>query len=183
MLTLTLLSLLTVSSLAGNVALGQRCSMLKAKAYKDTLTPLYNKRAFIERKQSKTDTYILFDVCFLKLHNDINGHVAGDRLLSDVGQLINDVCRKSEIGYHLSGDEFLIVVKGDKTDADTVIERLENALSLYRLDPDGCHSADTPVELAYGIGGDIETADKAMYDHKAGIHGKYNYTRLSFTTA
>lgn len=176
MLTLTLLSLLTVSA-AGNVALGQRCVNLKNKAYKDTLTSLYNKRAFIERKESKTDTYILFDVCFLKLHNDINGHVAGDRLLSDVGQLISDVCRKSEIGYHLSGDEFLIVVKGDKTDANTVIDRLENTLSLYRISPNSCHSTDTPVEVAYGIGDTVELADTAMYEHKKVIHCKYNYTR------
>lgn len=177
MLTITLLSLLTVSSIAGNVALAQRCVALENKAYKDTLTPLYNKRAFIERKKAKTDIYLLLDVCFLKLHNDINGHVAGDRLLSDVGQLIDDVCRKSEIGYHLSGDEFLIVVKGDKTDANTVIERLEDALSLYRINPDSCHSTDTPVELAYGLGTTVESADRAMYAHKAGIHNKYNYTR------
>lgn len=178
MLTLTLLSLLAGTSIVSNVALCHRCSMFKALAYRDTLTPLFNKRAFIERKTSTTEaSYIMFDVCFLKLHNDINGHVAGDRLLTDIGELINNVCRRSEIGYHLSGDEFIVVVKGDISDANLVIERLENALTLYRINPDSCHSDRTPVELAYGSGKSVELADKAMYVHKAVIHDRYNYTR------
>ena len=105
-------------------------------SYHDQLTGLYNRRFYEEAlkrldvKRNLPLTLVIGDVNGLKLINDSFGHVAGDKLLKKVADVIRKGCRDDDIIARLGGDEFVVILpKVDGLEAEKVINRL-NVLSL-----------------------------------------------------
>jgi diguanylate cyclase (GGDEF)-like protein len=53
---------------------------------------------------------IMFDLDGFKQVNDQHGHQSGDRLLADVGRLVNRQLRSSDVKCRYGGDEFLLIL-------------------------------------------------------------------------
>ena len=91
----------------------------QARAERDTLTGLYNRRRFeedIERMfaQAQRDgrrlTLLYFDLDDFKDINDTYGHPSGDKVLKAIAQALTLQSRRNEILYRLGGDEFAILI-------------------------------------------------------------------------
>jgi diguanylate cyclase (GGDEF)-like protein len=91
-------------------------------ANRDSLTGLFNRRAFDERlalifalgqRQSGSVATLLIDVDLFKAFNDRFGHSAGDAVLARVADVIKAVARRPlDIAARWGGEEFVIVLRG-----------------------------------------------------------------------
>jgi diguanylate cyclase (GGDEF)-like protein len=91
-------------------------STLRAAAFTDELTGLYNRRGYVTRAatllkvaEPKTIWQIFFDVDELKIINDTYGHWAGDRALMEVASVLRQAFRSTDIVARVGGDEFAVL--------------------------------------------------------------------------
>ncbi|MBW1804251.1 MAG: diguanylate cyclase [Deltaproteobacteria bacterium] len=105
----------------------------------DSLTGLFNQRHFYTRlkeevlranRQNRSLALILLDLDNFKAYNDAHGHLAGDDILKNVGQLITQSIRVGvDSGYRYGGDEFaVILIEADLSVARGISERIQSAL-------------------------------------------------------
>lgn len=91
---------------------------LREKAERDSITRLYNRKAF----EHKVETYIrnaevytisalaLIDIDYFKKVNDNLGHIKGDSVLKELAKDINDIFENDIVG-RWGGDEFVLFIK------------------------------------------------------------------------
>ncbi len=157
-------------------------------SYNDHLTGLYNRR-YIEEKINKWDqkeqfpvSVIMADINGLKLMNDIYGHFEGDRLLTLAAGIIKDSCGKQGFPARWGGDEFIILIKASKQEAESVCGRIVN----------GCRKVDFKgIGISVSLGYEAKTyqteeirhvikrAEDAMYKHKLLERRSYRNTILN----
>jgi diguanylate cyclase (GGDEF)-like protein len=110
---------------------------------RDALTGLPNRRTFDEHLDSmftggrETGEFalIIFDIDHFKHINDTEGHRAGDRALQDVAQVAQRVLRAGEQIFRIGGEEFAIVIPGNRNSAVIVAERVRAAVEREARDP------------------------------------------------
>lgn len=108
-------------------------------AYHDTLTGLYNRKAFLEElehelaeaKRFETRRSILYiDLDHFKQVNDVYGHEVGDKLLVQVATRLRKIVRKDDYISRLGGDEFTVVLGGfSRSGPEHVAMRIQKGLS------------------------------------------------------
>ena len=109
----------------------------------DDLTGLLNRREFKEklkqsiqnRRQQPIESVLCYlDLDRFKIVNDTAGHAVGDRLLSELAQLLQHRIRKEDTLGRLGGDEFgLLLERCSITEAEKIAEQLIRAINNYRL--------------------------------------------------
>ncbi|MEO6774391.1 MAG: GGDEF domain-containing protein [Kofleriaceae bacterium] len=96
-----------------------RLSQEEETARTDGLTGLYNRRgfdaelaAFMQRASATGNglSLIAMDLDHFKPVNDTLGHAAGDFVLREVGKILHDGVRKSDLPCRVGGDEFIILL-------------------------------------------------------------------------
>lgn len=106
----------------------------------DSLTHLYNRRHFqhhIEEiiNQAKEKKFhvslAMCDIDNFKFYNDRNGHLAGDKLLKDVADILHKNIKGSDIAARYGGEEFVIIFPDTHKDiafriADTIRKKIED---------------------------------------------------------
>ncbi|MGV8906040.1 MAG: diguanylate cyclase [Acetobacterium sp.] len=132
-------------------------------SYHDQLTGLYNRRFYeeeiirLDTQENLPLTIAMLDVNGLKLTNDAFGHLIGDKLLKNVGDLLIKECRSFDVAARIGGDEFTILFP--KTTADEVFEIVQR---IYQS------AAETNIGnsiLSVSIGWETKTAmDQSMND-------------------
>ena len=102
------------------------------------------------RKALEADfLFLMLDLDGLKQINDVYGHMAGDRALIQVRDLLVEVCRSSDTIIRWGGDEFLIVGRNVNTvSAERLAERLREAVATHPFDL----GLDEPVSLSCSVG-------------------------------
>ncbi|MGA8007801.1 MAG: diguanylate cyclase, partial [Thiomonas sp.] len=85
-------------------------------AYRDDLTGLANRRAFMQQLSSALDTHPeralavgMIDLDRFKIVNDRLGHAVGDQLLIEVGKRLRGALRHGDVLARLGGDEFVLI--------------------------------------------------------------------------
>jgi len=85
----------------------------------DKLTRIFNKGALLRRlglalHQARSTggkaAIFMFDLDNFKIYNDTNGHLAGDRLLTQLAQLVKETVRTDDVFGRFGGEEFLLVM-------------------------------------------------------------------------
>lgn len=182
--------LLSILFAAQTVILSQRLRQraalerrLEELAYVDELTGLPNRRLFQDRlhhalqmasRRGTTVAVIFLDLNEFKAVNDLHGHPAGDRVLTELASRWRSRFRAGDTIARWGGDEFVILAE-DITSADAiqklvarvrqtllepfVIDGQELNLSVTAGVAVGCSGAEDPAGL-------IQRADAAMYRSK-----------------
>jgi diguanylate cyclase (GGDEF)-like protein len=114
---------------------------LEHQAMTDSLTGLYNHRAFHERLRTalahasrahEAVSVLMLDIDDFKRVNDIFGHGAGDEILRALAETLKDSVRSSDAVYRLGGEEFAIVIssrspRNAEQLAHRVVDRVESS--------------------------------------------------------
>ncbi|MBA7509287.1 Diguanylate cyclase DgcM [subsurface metagenome] len=112
--------LFVVSTLADVTSYRRLQKKLAESTYIDYLTGLYNIRYLYKRlreeirraiRKNEKVAVIMFDIDNFKNYNDNFGHESGNKLLKNVGNIINNSIREGvDLGFRFGGDEFLILI-------------------------------------------------------------------------
>jgi diguanylate cyclase (GGDEF)-like protein len=127
---------------------------------------------------------LMIDLDDLKVINDRHGHLAGDRALRLVGDVIRAGTRLIDTGARFGGDEFVVLLpETDPTGGWVLAEKIRNGVADAGLDLD---AARIPTTVSVGLvscpqdadtlGELLERADEAMYRSKRG--GRDRTTRV-----
>jgi diguanylate cyclase (GGDEF)-like protein len=120
---------------------------LEHQAMTDSLTGLFNHRAFHERlrkaladasRAHEAVTVLMLDIDDFKRVNDIYGHGAGDEILRALAETLKDSVRASDAVYRLGGEEFAIVIASRSPDnAEQLAHRVVDRVESTDFDPAG----------------------------------------------
>lgn len=149
---ITLLVLLLVY-----LAISRYQRRLEAMATTDNLTGLANRHALEllldqgTRESTRLGTpmsAIMLDIDRFKELNDSRGHLAGDRVLQQVAELLRGGVRNSDIASRWGGEEFLVILKNTRLPAAAdVANALRARIEKARPEIDG-----SPVTLTISAG-------------------------------
>jgi diguanylate cyclase (GGDEF)-like protein len=161
---------------------------LELLAALDSLTGLYNRRAFYESAQAELNrasrdrtpvSLILLDIDHFKAINDNHGHPAGDQALRQLAEIIKRENRAYDQVARWGGEEFLILLPNTKLpEAGAVAERLRTSIASSIITLPGDVSLRVTISLgvscaANPISSDgstleklLQEADKALYRAK-----------------
>lgn len=162
-------------------------------ADRDSLVPVYNRRAFM-RELRRTISYgarygtvnsvLYFDINGMKGINDTLGHAAGDAALLRIAQVLDANLRDSDIVGRLGGDEFgVILVNAGRDAACRKARALAGSIAAEPLRWDGW---SIPLEAAYGVHTVTEedtalsalyAADQIMYRQKEELRARKQESR------
>lgn len=149
---------------------------LENMAQTDPLTGAANRRALEERFEQaayKANRYsipfstIVIDLDKFKEINDTHGHIKGDAVLKRVAGTIAAAIRPTDLLARWGGDEFIILLDGEKDDAESLARRILTAVSESPEKPE--------VTFSFGLAGyrkgdDLDSitmrADKRLYEAK-----------------
>jgi diguanylate cyclase (GGDEF)-like protein len=162
---------------------------LHAMAYRDTLTGLPNRRAFMERlTASAVDGvtpaplfFLMLDIDDFKHINDSFGHDVGDRVLVEIAKVL----REQSLGHNvarLGGEEFAVAAQLPNTAAaQELAQRIVDSVhanQLYgtQLSISVGLADHTPGETIFSL---MRRADQALYDAKH--EGKNRYAMATKT--
>ncbi|MDT8441982.1 MAG: diguanylate cyclase [Desulfuromonadales bacterium] len=153
-------------------------------AIRDGLTRLYNHRHFYDRlgkefsrtrRHKEPLSLIFFDIDDFKVVNDIYGHMLGDEVLKQIGRIIREVARLTDIPARYGGEEFAILLPNTPAEgALTMAQRLSTAIGECRFAGlgEGQVTISTGVATFTGTNLDrpdqlVEYADQGMYHAKS----------------
>lgn len=117
-------------------------TQLDEMANRDPLTKLYNRRYMNECLQRKLSELqqsgrlfgiIMGDIDNFKSVNDTYGHDIGDEVLVAVAETLNQTIRDNDVVCRWGGEEFLIVINGNKGITIEVAERMRKSISELEL--------------------------------------------------
>ena len=183
-----------------------RQTELEYRALHDALTSLPNRTLLLDRiehdiniakRESQNLCLLILDLDDFKEVNDTLGHLAGDKLLIEVGARINRALRDVDTVARIGGDEFSILLP--HTDEGQAIVTAQKILSSFSETVE-IEGIDVSVSASIGIaiypdhGEDVHTllryADIAMYvakRNKLGVEvynendDEHSISRLSMT--
>lgn len=160
----------------------------------DPTTALYNKRYFMERfaeelslaRRSKAPlSMLIMDLDFFKKVNDTYGHLAGDLVLQQMGQLLKKMTRHEDVVARYGGEEFIVMLRGsDEGSSYHTAERIRREVELFAFEFEGRR---IPVTVSIGLcaldpnaeevttESMIKTADERLYHSKQ--NGRNRVTR------
>jgi diguanylate cyclase (GGDEF)-like protein len=146
-------------------------------AFLDSMTGLYNKNAYIKRRDEFcADVNIPLgivsgDVNFLKRTNDTLGHIAGDKLLAIIAETLRSNLPENAFAARTGGDEIVVLIPaGGQNAADLFVKKMSAALDAINDELIGTPSVSwgtaemlSPEDNYDGI---FALADERMYEDK-----------------
>ncbi|RLJ69800.1 diguanylate cyclase (GGDEF)-like protein [Hydrogenivirga caldilitoris] len=160
--------------------LSKEIEVYTGKAYMDNITGVFNRRAFDEFGKEVIDRFLalgkpvsvlMIDIDDFKKINDNYGHQVGDRVLAELGRLIKETLRDSDMVFRYGGEEFLAILPSTPLSGSLrAAENIRKRIELHRFSA-GEETIRLTVSIgaAQGQGEDkdaedvILRADKALY--------------------
>lgn len=150
--------------------------MMIKNANTDFLTGLYNRRyvyEYIEETQEEYMTVFCIDLNHFKSINDIYGHQEGDRALVLTAKILQDTISEGLIS-RTGGDEFLVVMFGERTpeDVEKIRQSIKTRIDAEYAEYEHFQQISASVGAAYSQTGKesfdllVGEADALMYQDK-----------------
>ncbi|HYO69626.1 MAG TPA: response regulator [Archangium sp.] len=163
----------------------ERARLARERTERDALTGLLLRRPFLEAlrarlaESQRTDRPLalgFLDVDRFKKVNDTHGHLAGDRVLMQMGRLLASRFRREDLQCRWGGEEFVVALVGAQAQgARDILARM--AAELAQADFEGDKGERFRVTFSAGLavapqdGTDVEVllrvADERLYRAKA----------------
>ena len=157
-------------------------------SHTDSLTNTYNRQLFDElfvnmfnraRRGNEALAVYMIDIDHFKRYNDNYGHIAGDRALKQVAEVIRGSARRaSDLVFRYGGEEFCIVSSGVSSNdalfiAESIIDGVRDLNTPHTTGEKGQLTVSIGLIHARGLEGfDTESllrrADRALYAAKSG---------------
>lgn len=144
-------------------ALREATAQLEKLAATDSLTGIWNRRAFFEalgvefrraQRYGRNLSVLMIDLDNFKQANDLDGYAFGDYVLSATAKVIRDNLRESDMAGRYGGEEFAVILpETDGEHTAPVAEKLRAAIEAFefrtnRFPPPG----DPPQHFTLSIG-------------------------------
>lgn len=152
--------------MSGWLAIVRRHDRLRAMAFTDHLTGLYNRRGFfllarhqwqLALRNNASLLLFYFDLDLFKEINDSLGHKIGDQALRDCAAVLRECFRSTEIIARMGGDEFAVTIEGATPDSRAMLEqRLAEIVERKNNEP------GQPYKLSLSVGALL--CDPSMQD-------------------
>lgn len=176
----------TVTRLASDaLANAMHHAEAESNALTDPLTGLPNARyialrfdeeASRARRNSRSFQVVMLDLDDFKNVNDTFGHKVGDKMLREMGRIIQTQLREYDFLARYAGDEFVAIVQelvGNQV--EDLRQRIETAVKEFSLHVRGVGQARVGISVGtatYGVEGEtldqlLVAADQAMYRAKS----------------
>jgi len=156
---------------------------LRSLSLTDELTGLYNRRGFltlaeqqvkIANRLRKRLLLVYADMDNLKWINDTLGHKEGDRALKELGDLLSQTFRASDLIARMGGDEFAVLgLEESAADFKKIRARLQQKAGARKESPERPYRmsfsmgfAQYEPEKGEGIDELLARADRLMYEEK-----------------
>lgn len=158
---------------------------LERRAYRDSLTDLYNRHylsSFFEEPSKTGGTIFFLDLDGFKKVNDLHGHDTGDMVLKEVAVRLQKFAKEHNDAFvvRLGGDEFIINCSrvANKEEISQQAEMVLNDLSTWGAE----YGLSTSIGIAsYPAGNEInlktllKNADDALYRAKTAGKNMYKF--------
>jgi diguanylate cyclase (GGDEF)-like protein len=153
--------------------------VLLVQSQRDTLTGLYNRRAFTElaqaelqraRRFGRPTSVVFIDVDDFKRQNDTHGHLEGDRILEAIGRALQHG-RRFDVPARMGGDEFVLLMpETDEAAAALAFARLHER-AIDELARTGHQVTFTAGVATFAVAPDsiadlLRAADQVLYEGK-----------------
>jgi diguanylate cyclase (GGDEF)-like protein len=170
-----------------NEELNEAIHKLEAASLTDSLTGLHNRRFLmseIDKEIGLVDRYyaepwpsgvpdssvprpdfvlLMVDLDGLKPVNDTYGHVAGDKILLQMKEVLEHACRRSDTILRWGGDEFLIIGRfAQATVAESLAERIRSLVAEHTFDLGEGHVARLSCSIGFAFFPFIPAAPKGV---------------------
>lgn len=149
----------------------------------DDLTQLFNSRLFYNKLTTELDrtqrynkplALLMLDIDNFKKFNDTYGHLEGDKVLVEMGEVIRECMRRTDSAFRYGGEEFALILPETQTNgAITVAERIRTMFKEHTFLPGIEETVHVTVSIgvaAFTQGEDTEVlikrADQNMYTAK-----------------
>jgi diguanylate cyclase (GGDEF)-like protein len=178
---LALLGVVAVTSLLWMRRLQQLNAQLRTLSQTDALTGLLNRHGLegsfaldVERAQrfGRPLSVLMFDIDHFKRINDSQGHLMGDKVLAELGRLMQSLVRQVDTVCRWGGEEFVVICH--ETSAEQAVQQAERLLQQVRTH---AFPHQGPLTVSAGVAtvraGDsvdslLARADEALYRAKRG---------------
>ncbi len=164
---------------------------MRDKATTDSLTHLGNRasvdyRLMLQHAQRRPCGVMILDLDNFKRINDTYGHLAGDLLLTQMGQLLQNNVRSEDFVGRYGGEEFMVITASyDPKIIGGVAERIRHSVETTIFLLDGGHETQITVSIGaslylpgMAIDKAIEVTDEALYEAKRGGKNQVVCSRL-----
>jgi two-component system cell cycle response regulator len=143
----------------------------------DDLTGLYNHRHFfktleaelVRRGRQRTSlSLMMVDLDNFKSYNDRYGHLEGDKVLRNVGEIVKHSIRHNvDSGYRYGGDEFAVLLIGASMDrARAIAERIRSSIEQIEFQNITVSVGLSEYRDHFDLEGFVKSADDALYTAK-----------------
>lgn len=154
---------------------------LRNQSIRDVLTGLFNRRYTDETlarelhraaREEGEVSVIAIDVDHFKKFNDVHGHQAGDKVLSQLGAMLRKHTRGSDVASRMGGEELAVLMPGAQREhAAARAEEIRRAAEELAVVHDGRNIG--PVTLSIGVASfpaDGSNADEVMRAADAALY-------------
>jgi len=157
---------------------------VRYQATHDALTGLANYREFLDtlerevrrsERSNRSFAVLLLDLDGLKSINDRLGHLAGNRALKRLSEVMAEQCRATDLAARYGGDEFaVLLIDSDPGMARQIASRIQIALRSEQQQPPLSVSVGISVYPDDGRSAQdlLEAADRELYQCKRASRGR-----------
>ena len=158
-------------------SLSQQLIQAESEARNDPLTGLSNRRRlaeFLKELGKARFCFVVVDIDHFKNINDTYGHDVGDEVLQQVGGMLDDCTRKTDLAARVGGEEFCVVFP--ETDQATSLKLAESLRQSIAMMPFRTSGGVIELTVSIGIAEHIpgkehsltfKAADEALYHAKS----------------